>query len=127
MNFNRIILIGNLTRDPVLSYTPSQMSIAAFGMAVNKQRKGKKEVMFVDCTAFGKSADNINKFFQKGDGILIEGELSLDSWTDKEGNKRSKHKVVVNGWGFVDGKKETSRDEPDEPDEPEIPEDEIPF
>ena len=127
MNFNKVILIGNLTRDPVLSYTPSQMSVAQFGMAVNKQRKDKKEVMFVDCTAFGKSADNINKFFQKGDGILIEGELSLDSWTDKEGNKRSKHKVVVNGWGFVDGKKETSRDEPDEPDEPEIPEDEIPF
>ena len=124
MNFNKVILIGNLTRDPALSYTPSQVSVAQFGMAVNKQRKDKKEVMFVDCTAFGKSADNINKFFQKGDGILIEGELSLDSWTDKEGNKRSKHKVVVNGWGFIDGKKETSRDEPDEP---EIPEDEIPF
>ena len=124
MNFNKVILIGNLTRDPALSYTPSQVSVAQFGMAVNKQRKDKKEVLFVDCTAFGKSADNINKFFQKGDGILIEGELTLDTWTDKEGVKKSKHKVVVSGWGFVDGKKETSRDEPDEP---EIPEDEIPF
>jgi len=124
MNFNKVILIGNLTRDPVLSFTPSQTAVSQFGMAVNKKRGEKQEVMFVDLTAFGKSAENIQKFFKKGDGILIEGELTLDSWTDKEGVKKSKHKVIVSQWGFVDGNKKADK-EPDELPEPDA--DDLPF
>lgn len=105
-SYNRIILMGNITRDPEVSFTSGQMAICNFGIATNKQWTGQdgqknEKVCFVDCTAFKKTAENINKYFRKGDPILIEGELDFDSWTAQDGTKRSKHKVSVNNFQFI--------------------------
>ena len=106
MNFNRIILAGNLTRDPQLSYLPSQMAVVDFGIAVNRKWKGKdgqerNEVCFVECKAFGRTAENIKKYCFKGDPLLIEGRLCFDSWTAKDGAKRSKHYVTLDSFQFL--------------------------
>ena len=110
MNFNKVILGGNLTRDPQLSYTPNQTAIVDFGMAVNrkwtKDGQEHEEVCFVDCFAFGKTAENINKFFSKGQSIFVEGRLTLDQWTAQDGTKRSKHKVNVQSFQFIGDKQE---------------------
>ena len=101
---------GHLTKDPQLSYLPSQMEIVEFGMAVNHKWTGKdgqphEEVCFVDCKAFGKTAVNINKYLSKGKPVLVEGRLSFDTWTAKDGSKRSKHRVVIDNFRFL-GKQE---------------------
>lgn len=109
MNFNRIMLGGNVTRDPQLSYLPSQTAVVEFGMAVNrkwksKEGENKEEVCFVDCRAFGKTAENINKYVHKGDPFFIEGRLTFDSWTAQDGSKRSKHRVIVDNFQFLSQK-----------------------
>ena len=109
-NFNKVILMGNLTRDPQLRYLPSQQAVADFGIAVNRKWRtpdgqDREEVMFVDCSAWGKQAELINQYFQKGKPIFIEGRLKLDSWEDKQGGgKRSKHTVVIENFQFVGGR-----------------------
>jgi single-strand DNA-binding protein len=109
-NFNKVILAGNLTRDPQLRYLPSQMAVVDFGLAVNHkwrtaQGEDREEVLFIDCSCFGKQAETINKYCQKGKPILIEGRLKYETWDDKEsGGKRSKHKVVVDGFQFLGGR-----------------------
>jgi single-strand DNA-binding protein len=106
-NYNRIVLVGNLTRDPQLKYLPSQMPVVEFGMAVNhkfKTRDGQErdEVLFIDCSCFGKGAEIINTYCQKGKQLLVEGRLKYDSWEDKQGGgKRSKHTVVVDNFQFL--------------------------
>ncbi len=105
-SYNKVILMGNLTRDPQLSFLPSQTAVVEFGMAVNRKwtAKGgekKEEVCFVDCTAFGKTAENINKYVKKGDPFFVEGRLQFDSWTAQDGSKRSKHKVCVENFQFL--------------------------
>ena len=112
-NFNKVILMGNLTRDPQLSYTPSQTAIVDFGMAINrnwKSRTGedKSEVCFVDCQAFGGTAETLNKYLHKGDPIFIEGRLVFDSWTAQDGTKRSKHKVTIERFNFIGSRSVTS-------------------
>ena len=108
-NLNRVMLMGNLTRDPELRYTPSNMPIAKLGLAVNRKWKNQQgetqeEVLFVDCTAFGRTAEVVNQYLKKGRPVYIEGRLKLDQWQDKEGNKRSKHKVVIENFQFIDSK-----------------------
>lgn len=109
-NFNKVILLGNLTRDPQLRYLPSQMPVVDIGMAVNHKFKtasgeDREEVMFIDCTAFGKQAEIINKYCQKGRPLLIEGRLKLDSWDDKQtGQKRSKHKITIDNFQLLGGR-----------------------
>ena len=105
-NYNKIMLMGNLTRDPKLSYLPSQTAVVDFGMAVNrkwksKEGQSKEEVCFVDCIAFGKTGENINKYLEKGRSLFVEGRLQLDSWTAPDGTKRSKHKVIVESFQFL--------------------------
>ena len=106
-NFNKIILVGNLTRDPVLRYLPSQTAVVDFGLAVNSRWKSangedREEVMFIDCSAFGKGAEVINQYCQKGKPLLVEGRLKLDTWDDKQtGQKRSKHKVTVDNFQLL--------------------------
>jgi len=106
-NFNRIILVGNLTRDPQLRYLPSQMAVVDFGIAVNhkfrtKTGEDREEVMFIDCACFGKGGEVINQYCQKGRPILIEGRLKFDTWEDKQGGgKRSKHSVVVDNFQLL--------------------------
>jgi single-strand DNA-binding protein len=104
-SYNRIILLGNVTRDPQMTYMASQTPVTEIGLAVNRKWKGadgqkKEEVMFVDCKAFGKQAETINQYVKKGQPILIEGRLTLDSW-EKDGQKRSKHRVTIEGFQFL--------------------------
>jgi len=109
MNFNKIFLGGNLTRDPQLSYTPNQTAVVEFGLAVNRKWNSKdgqerNEVCFVDCVAFGKTGENINQYLGKGDPLFVEGRLTLDQWEAQDGTKRSKHKVAVQSFQFIGGK-----------------------
>jgi len=117
MNVNMVILAGNLTRDIELSYTPSQVAVASFGIAVNKKYKDKETTLFVDVVAFSKTAEAMSKYLKKGDPIFIQGELQLDSWTTNEGQKRSKHKVLVNSFQFVGGQQKAAQ-EPQQEDKP---------
>ena len=109
-SFNKVILMGNLTRDPQLKYLPSQTAVAEFGLACNRKFKtqageDKEEVTFVDCTAFGRTGEVINQYFTKGKPIFIEGRLKYDQWEDKQGGgKRSKITVVVENFQFVGGR-----------------------
>ena len=109
-SYNRIIMMGNLTRDPVLRYLPSQMAVAEFGLAVNhryrtKNGEDREEVCFIDCSAFGKQAEVINQYCQKGRPLLVEGRLKYDSWEDKQGGgKRSKHVIVVDNFQLLGGR-----------------------
>ena len=106
-NYNRIILVGNLTRDPQLKYLPSQMPVVEFGLAVNhrwrsKDGQDREDVLFIDCSCFGKGAEVINTYCQKGKQLLVEGRLKLDVWEDKQGGgKRSKHTVVVENFQLM--------------------------
>ncbi len=105
-NFNKVLLMGNLTRDPQLSYLPSQTAVVDFGLAVNRRWTGKdgqakEEVCFVDCRAFGKQAETINKYLTKGRAVFLEGRLTFDSWTAQDGSKRSKHRVTVENFQFL--------------------------
>lgn len=105
-SYNRVILAGNLTRDPQLSYTPSNTPVVEFGLAVNRKwrdREGnmKEDVCFVDLNAFGKQAEVINQYLNKGSGILVEGRLRLRQWTNKEGQNRNKLDVVVENFTFL--------------------------
>jgi single-strand DNA-binding protein len=107
-NFNKVLLIGNLTRDPQLSYTPTQTAVVDFGLAVNRRWKGqdgesKEETCFVDCRAFGRLAENINKYLTKGRPLFVEGRLTFNSWTAQDGTKRSKHRVTVENFQFLGG------------------------
>jgi single-strand DNA-binding protein len=109
-SFNKVLLMGNLTRDPQLKYLPSQTAVAEFGIACNRRFKSaqgedREEVTFVDCAAFGKTGEVINQYFTKGKPIFIEGRLKLDQWEDKQGGgKRSKMSVVVENFQFVGGR-----------------------
>lgn len=100
-SFNKVILVGNLTRDPELRYTPKGMAIAKVGLAVNRvwtseSGEKKEEVTFVDVDVFGRTAENVAQYMRKGRSILIEGRLRLDQWDDKQtGQKRSKLGVVA--------------------------------
>lgn len=109
-NFNKVILIGNLTRDVEMRHTPSNQAVAKLGLACNRRWRTpdgeqREETMFVDCEAWGKTAEFISQYFAKGRPILIEGRLKLDQWEDKETKaKRSKHVVVIENAQFVDSK-----------------------
>jgi single-strand DNA-binding protein len=106
-NFNKVILAGNLTRDPELRYTPKGLAIAKIGLAINRKWTNeagelKEEATFVDVDAFGKQAETLGQYMRKGSPILIEGRLRLDQWDDKQtGQKRSKLGVVVESFQFL--------------------------
>lgn len=107
-SYNRIVLVGNLTRDPQLSYTPSNTAVCKFGIATNhkfRDREGntREEVCFVDCTVFGRAGETFNQYMAKGRTVLVEGRLHLNQWTTPEGDKRSKHEVVVDNFTFLGG------------------------
>ena len=107
-NFNKVILAGNLTRDPELRYTSKGTAIAKIGLAINRTWKNeagetKEEVTFVDVDAFGRTAEVIGQYLKKGRPILIEGRLKLDQWDDKQtGQKRSRLGVVMENFQFMD-------------------------
>ena len=104
MNVAKVILAGNLTRDPELRYTQSGMAICEISVAVNEKRKDNKEkVNFHEVKSFGNTAEAINKFFSKGARIYIEGRLDQERWQDKDtGANRSKTTVIADSFQFVD-------------------------
>jgi single-strand DNA-binding protein len=105
-SFNKVILMGNLTRDPELRVTPSGMSICKFTVATSRQSKApdgsvREEVAFIDVDSFGKQADAIGKYLTKGRPVLLEGRLRLDQWETQSGEKRSKLCVVLENFQFI--------------------------
>ena len=106
-NFNKVILAGNLTRDPELRYTPKGTAIAKVGLAVNRvwtneAGEKKEEVTFVDVDIFGRTAENVGQYMRKGRPMLVEGRLKLDQWDDKQtGQKKSKLGVVAETVQFL--------------------------
>ena len=110
-NFNKVLLIGNLTRDPELKHTPSNQAVASIGLAVNrnyttKDGEKREETTFVDCEAWGRQAEVMSQYLAKGRPVMIEGRLKLDQWQDKDGNNRSKLRVVVENFQFLGGRGE---------------------
>lgn len=100
--------MGNLTRDPQLSYTPNQTAVVDFGMAMNRRWTGqdgnqRDETCFVDCRMFGKRAEVINKYCKRGNPLFVEGRLTFDSWEAQDGSKRSKLRVTVENFEFISG------------------------
>jgi single-strand DNA-binding protein len=107
-NLNKVLLMGNLTRDPEIKYTPKGTAIANFGIAVNRVftsgegGEKREEVTFIDIEAWGRTAEVIGEYFKKGKPIFIEGRLKLDQWDDKQtGKKMSKLRVVADSFEFL--------------------------
>ena len=148
-NFNKVILMGNLTRDPELRFTTKGTAVARIGLAINRvytteAGEKKEEVTYVDVDAFARQAEVIGQYFKKGRPILIEGRLKYDTWEDKQTKqKRSKLSVVLESFQFIDsgtrGSDEAvlstppnkpapgSQPPPATADEPPPPEDDVPF
>ena len=110
-NLNKVLLIGNLTRDPEVRYTPKGTAVADIGIAINRvwsndQGQRQEETTFVDVTLWGRQAELAQQYLTKGRGVFIEGRLQMDTWDDKQtGQKRSKLKVVAESLQFLpDGK-----------------------
>jgi len=109
--FNKVILIGNLTRDVELRYLPSGQALAKCGIATNRRYKDasgmqKDETMFIDFTVWGRSAEIANQYLHKGSRVLLEGRLTLEQWTDQNGQKRSRHSITVENLKMLDRKGE---------------------
>ncbi len=108
-NLNKVFLMGNLTRDPQLTYTPANTPVCEIGLAINRRWTGQdgqqhEEVTFVDCASYGKTAETLSKYLKKGRPIHIEGRLKLDQWEAQDGGKRSKMRVVIEKFEFVDSR-----------------------
>lgn len=107
-SLNKVFLMGNLTRDPELRYTPAGLAVASFGMAINrawtaKSGEQKEDVCYVDISIFGRRAEVLGEYFSKGKPIFIEGWLQFHQWESKDGQKKSKLRVVADNFQFIDG------------------------
>lgn len=109
-NFNKVIIAGNLTRDPETRYTPTGLAICKISVAINEKRKDKdgqlkEAAVFVDVDSFGKQAETVGQYFKKGNPILVEGRLKLDTWDDKTtGKPKSRLGVVMEQFQFMASK-----------------------
>jgi single-strand DNA-binding protein len=112
-NFNKVILMGNLTRDPELRYTPSGSAVANFGLAVNRRYKQddelKEDTCFVDIAVFGRQAENCSEYLSKGSLVLIDGRLNYRKWETEDGQNRSKLDVVANNVQFMPANRSTGK------------------
>lgn len=124
-SFNKVILVGNLTRDPRVKYTTGGTAVAEIGLAVNRDwfdkasNSKKSETTFVDVTLWGRQAEVAGEYLAKGRPVLIEGRLSLDSWDDREsGQKRSKLKVIGESMTMLGSGQQGSGDRQQQRDEP---------
>ncbi|UJS16332.1 MAG: single-stranded DNA-binding protein [Candidatus Jettenia sp.] len=107
-SLNKVFLMGNLTRDPELRYTPAGLAVASFGIAINsawtaKSGEKKEEVCYVDINIFGRRAEVVGEYFSKGNPIFIEGRLQFNQWETKEGQKRNTLRVVADNFQFIGG------------------------
>ncbi len=115
-DYNKVIMIGRLTRDPELSYTPNQTPVIDFAMATNHRWTGqdgsaREEVCFFDCRAFGKRAEILNQYISKGRALFIEGRLSFEQWEAQDGSKRNKHRVIIRNFQFLGGDRNSTSSE----------------
>lgn len=107
-NLNKVFLMGNLTRDPELRYTPGGTAVCEFGLAINRSWTGKdgqkhEETCFVDCQAWARTGEVITEYCKKGRPIFVEGRLNFSSWEGKDGQKHSKLRVTVDNFQFLGG------------------------
>ena len=119
--YNKVMLMGHLTKDPELQYTPGGTAITTFTIAINRKWKGKdeevkEEVDFIDCKAFTGIAETIANHLVKGNPLFVEGRITVEKWEDKEGQKKSRTRIIVEKFCFIGSKKqgqggETSDDE----------------
>jgi len=112
-NFNQVFLMGNLTRDPSLAYTPGKTAVVEFGLAVNRKwtkNDGSlaEEVSFVECQVFGKRAEVIDKYFEKGFPIFVQGRFKQERW-EKDSTIHSRIRVIVENFEFIGGKQEENK------------------
>lgn len=132
VSFNKVILIGNLTKDPEIRYTPSGTAVASFGLAVNHRYKQgdetKDEVCFIDIVVFGKQAENSGQYLSKGQGVIVDGRLQQRRWETEDGQKRNKHEVVAQTIRFLPKRQDGSSEGPSRSDLPgDEGMDEVPF
>jgi single-strand DNA-binding protein len=125
-SLNKVLLIGNLTRDPEVRMMSSGRPVCNFGLALNRNYKDaegnkKEEVTFVDVECFGPCAEAVGRFFSKGRAIFVEGRLKLDQWETKEGEKRSAIRVVLDNFEFVDAGKSDGHTTSDQSNRPVTP------
>ena len=117
--YNRVILVGRLTTDPELKYTPNSVAVTTFSIAVDRpfSKGGEKQTDFIDIVAWRQNAEFICRFFQKGKAILVEGSIQVRSYVDKNGQNRRVWEVVADNARFVEGKNTHNADveRPDEP------------
>mgnify|MGYP001347826716 FL=1 len=131
--FNKVILMGNLTRDPELRYTPKGTAVAKLSLALNRKHTDKdgqtvEETTFVDVDAFGKTAETIGQYMQKGRAILLEGRLKLDEWEDQAtGKRRHKLNVILERFNFVGGKSDNSAPSKEPANKSPIDDADVPF
>lgn len=132
-NFNRVILVGNLTRDPELRYTPNGTAVANFSIAVNRRyrtdNENREETSFFDIVFFGKRAEVVGEYLKKGRPVLIEGRLQQRRWETDEGQKRSKVEVVGDSFEFLGSRdqKGSGGGSADSGDAPDFDDSDIPF
>ncbi|MDP6505589.1 MAG: single-stranded DNA-binding protein [Planctomycetota bacterium] len=117
-SYNRVVLMGNLTRDPELRQTPSGRSVADLGLATNEKYKNQagetvEKTCFVDIVTWGRQAENCSKYLSKGRPVLVEGRLQLDQWENKEGEKRSRLRVLADRVQFISTNRGASQSEPE--------------
>jgi single-strand DNA-binding protein len=125
-SYNKVILVGNLTRDPEVKYLQSGTAVCDLGLAINDKRKNAQgewcdDVVFVDCVTFGRTAEVAGEYLTKGSPVLIEGRLKLDTWQAQDGSKRSKLKVVCERLQMLGAKREAAPRQQDAYSEPEEP------
>lgn len=106
MSFNRIFIIGNLGRDPELSYTPQGVAVCKASVATTEKRKDGDITTWFKVTVWRERAESFAKYFKKGDAVFIEGNLSQSEWTDRDGNAKTTLEVTATDWQFVGGKQE---------------------
>ena len=120
MSINRVILIGNLTKDPETKTSSSDVLIVNFSIAVDRIKKDAKEVDFFDVTVFGKLAEICNKYLTKGKKVCVDGNLRQDRWTDSDGNNKSKISIIANNVQFL-SPKDDNNDSPVAEEDSQIP------
>jgi single-strand DNA-binding protein len=132
-NLNKVMLIGHITADPVVKYTPKGTAVVSFGIAINRNYtleggEKREEVTFIDLEAFSRTAEVIGEYCKKGHPIYVEGRLKLDTWDDKTtGSKRSRLKVVVDSFEFLASKQDGEQRGPQRKAPPVDPDDDCPI
>ena len=117
MSLNRVVMMGRLTKDPEIRYAQNGNAVAGFTIAVDRRfkRDGEPEADFFNCSAFGKTAEFVEKYVKKGTKVVIEGRLQNDTYNNKDGNKVTATKIMVDSMEFAESKQATAEDKPSAP------------